>query len=52
MKAGWKHWALVLPTKVEGQMNMKRLVAHYKDLGLNVQVFDNPDSAKKWLEAQ
>ncbi|HMQ56618.1 MAG TPA: hypothetical protein PKE64_31030 [Anaerolineae bacterium] len=52
MKAGWKHWALVLPEKVVGQMNMKKLVERYSQLGLNVKAFSDPDQAMTWLEQQ
>lgn len=52
MKAGWKHWALILPEKVVGQMNMKRLVKRYSDLGVNAKVFSDPKEAMKWLEQQ
>ncbi len=50
-KAGWKHWALVLPKMVIGQMNMKAFVDTYGKQGLEVRVFDNPDEAKTWIES-
>jgi hypothetical protein len=49
--AGWKYWALVMPDKVAGQMNMERGVKTYIDRGLIVQVFEDPDEALKWLES-
>ncbi len=52
MAAGWKHWALILPEKVVGQMNMKRLVKRYSDLGVNAEVFTDPTEAMAWLERQ
>lgn len=52
MKAGWKYWALILPEKVVGQMNMNRLVKRYSDLGVNVKVFSEPTEAMHWLERQ
>jgi len=52
IKAGWKYWALVLPEKIIGQMNMKRIIAEYANTGVTVQVFSNPDEAMTWLEAQ
>jgi hypothetical protein len=50
--AGWKHWAVVLPVKVVGQLNMKQWVKLYEGLGINSQVFDDPEKAMAWLEAQ
>ncbi len=50
--AGWKHWAVVLPEKVVGQLNMKQWVDMYKGLGINSQVFDDPAKAMAWLAAQ
>ena len=47
---GWKYWAIVMPDKVAGQMNMNRFMKTYIDRGLNVQVFSDPDEALKWLE--
>lgn len=52
MKVGWKHWALILPEKVVGQMNMNRLIKRYSDLGVNVKIFSDPTEALNWLEQQ
>ena len=49
--AGWKYWAIVLPEKVVGQMNMQRFIEPYSEVGLTVQVFDDPEEAQKWLES-
>lgn len=51
MKAGWKYWAIVLPRRVVGQMNMKERIAIYAQAGLTAQVFDNPAKALAWLES-
>ncbi|CAG0944596.1 hypothetical protein ANRL1_01827 [Anaerolineae bacterium] len=51
MKAGWKYWALILPEKAVGQMNMQRFVKQFSEMGLTVQVFDDPDKALKWLKS-
>jgi hypothetical protein len=48
--AGWKYWALILPAKVIGQMNMQRFVKTYSDQGLTVKVFPGSDEALKWLK--
>jgi hypothetical protein len=52
IKGGWKYWALVLPEKAIGQLNMKQIIKQYADTGVTVQVFENPDEALKWLEDQ
>ena len=50
IKVGWKHWAIVLPESVIGQMNMARFIAAYSEQGLAVRVFDEPGAALEWLE--
>jgi len=50
--AGWKHWAVVMPEKVVGQLNMKQWVTQYQALGINSQVFSDPAAAMTWLVAQ
>jgi hypothetical protein len=52
MAAGWKYWALVLPVSVTGQMSLKQLVDEFSEIGIIVKVFDDPDEAMTWLEAQ
>ena len=52
MKAGWKYWAIVMPEKVIGQMNMKRWAKTYSEGGIKVEVFNNPDEALSWIEKQ
>jgi hypothetical protein len=49
MAAGWKYWAVVLPEKVLGQMNMKRWIKTYADLGIVARAFVDPDAALVWL---
>jgi hypothetical protein len=51
-KAGWKYWAIVMPEKVIGQINMKKFIEDYKNLGIDVNVFSKPEDALKWLEAK
>jgi len=50
LKAGWKHWAVVQPAKLVGQMNIKRFTETFAKAGVNAQLFTDPDVAKKWLE--
>jgi hypothetical protein len=52
MKAGWKHWAVLPPAKVVGQMNIKRFAATYGKLGLNARIFTDHSDAIDWLIAQ
>jgi hypothetical protein len=52
LKAGWKFWAVVMPTKVIGQMNMKRWIATYAEQGVTARAFSDPDEAFQWLKAQ
>jgi hypothetical protein len=52
MAAGWAFWAVVMPEKVLGQMNMKRWIATYAEQGVAAMAFSDPSEALKWLEAQ
>lgn len=47
--AGWKYWAVVLPTDVIGTKNVGRLVEVYGALGVKVQTFRAPRAAMDWL---
>jgi hypothetical protein len=49
--AGWKYWAVVMPEKVLGQMNMNRWIATYAPHGIQAQAFGDPAAALAWLEA-
>jgi len=49
LQAGWKHWAVVLPEKVVGQMNMKRFAEDYAKAGINASLFSDPEAAQTWL---
>jgi hypothetical protein len=52
LKVGWKYWAIVLPEKIVGQMNMKRFSEDYQKAGINAMLFSDADLAMKWLESQ
>ena len=52
LKAGFKYWAIVLPKSAIGTMQMKGFVKQYKDLGVEVEVFETLESAMKWLESK
>jgi hypothetical protein len=49
VKAGWRYWAIVLPTKALGQITLKRFINMYADLGVQVRIFDDPEDALRWL---
>ncbi len=50
--AGWKFWAVVMPEKVLGQMNMRRWIQAYAEKGVTASAFGDPEDAMMWLEAQ
>jgi len=50
--AGWKHWSVVQPIKIIGQMNMSRFIAECAQKGINGRMFSDPDKALAWLDAQ
>lgn len=52
LAAGWKHWAVVMPEAVLGQMNMRRWIEMYGQAGINAHPFDDPHLALKWLREQ
>lgn len=52
MEGGWRYWAVVMPEKVLGQMNMRRFLKMYKEMGVTVEAFTDPDVAFEWLAAQ
>ena len=38
-----------MPDKVVGKMNMQRFIKTYAELGLTIEIFDDPDEAMTWL---
>jgi hypothetical protein len=52
MAAGWKYWAVVMPEKVVGQMNMRRWIEEYAKQGVTAMAFTDPDEAMAWLSRQ
>lgn len=49
-EAGWRYWAVVMPDKVVGQMNLDWLMRENISQGLTVKAFEDPDEALEWLE--
>ncbi len=52
IKSGWKYWAMVLPQKTTGKMNIARMVEEYEQLGITASYHDDPKSAMTWLLEQ
>jgi len=52
MKGGWKHWAVIFPKGLFGELNMKRISQHYIDQGINFNTFSDTNEALAWLEKQ
>jgi hypothetical protein len=50
-RARLKHWAIVMPAKAIGRMQMRPLIEQYGQLGVIVQAFSEPDDAMRWLES-
>lgn len=50
--AGWKYWAIVLPERAVGKLNVKRFVEMYRKRGLEAQMFIEPGPALDWLREQ
>ena len=52
LASGWKHWAVVMPEAVLGQMNMRRWIELYGQAGIHAHPFDDPKLALRWLREQ
>jgi hypothetical protein len=52
IEAGWDQWAVVMPEKIVGQMNLKRWIKVYADKGVTVRVFATPEPAFAWLAGE
>ncbi|MCK6578801.1 MAG: hypothetical protein L6Q98_11905 [Anaerolineae bacterium] len=51
MAAGWKYWAIIMPDKIAGQLNMNRILKDYIEQSLVVRVFEDPEEALAWLKS-
>ncbi|MFC1641460.1 hypothetical protein ACFL5O_02040 [Myxococcota bacterium] len=51
LRAGFKFWAIVLPIRAIGQLNLKRLAQEHAELGVTVKTFTEVDSAFQWLQS-
>ncbi len=50
--AGWKYWAVVMPKKMIGQMDMTGWIKRYAEKGVTVSAFTDPDAALRWLSVR
>ena len=51
IEAGWKNWALVVPTAVAAAGSFIPVMEHWYELGLRMMVFDSLDKAIEWLDS-
>ncbi len=52
IKAGFKYWAVVLPTSAVGSLQVKRFIKEYRDRGVTVEAFDSVEDAINWLNSK
>jgi hypothetical protein len=50
IEAGWKYWALVVPTEVVAAGSLVPVMSHWYELGLRMMVFSSMDKAVEWLD--
>lgn len=50
VNAGWKYWALVVPSDVKAQMNLNDIVQQFYSMDVRIMVFTDPNEAMDWLE--
>jgi hypothetical protein len=51
--AGWKYWAMLLPLKARGRINVDRLIAFVAEkYAINIRTFSDEDEAWQWLAQQ
>ncbi|MEJ2425304.1 MAG: hypothetical protein P8101_12730, partial [Candidatus Thiodiazotropha sp.] len=51
--AGWKYWAMLLPLKARGRINVDRLIAFVAEkYAINIRTFSDDDEAWQWLAQQ
>jgi hypothetical protein len=52
LAAGWRYWAMVLPEKVTGKMNIEKVVRELEALGIVASYHTDPEVALMWLRKQ
>lgn len=51
LRAGFKHWAVIVPTAAVGKLNLARLIEYYRELGVTIQTFPGPEEGMSWLRS-
>jgi len=50
VKAGWKYWAMLPPTKARGRINIERLSGYVTErYAITFETFTHPQKAWQWL---
>jgi hypothetical protein len=52
MKAGFKYWAIVVPSQAVAELQMKALRAKRQKQGLAVEMFETVEAAMAWLTSR
>jgi hypothetical protein len=52
LKAGFKYWAIVVPSQAVAELQMKALRAKRKEPGVQVEMFETVEEAMAWLESR
>ncbi len=52
IKAGLKHWAMVLPSTAVGTLQLNKIIRDRRKQGLDVETFEDVDTAMAWLESR
>lgn len=52
IKAGLKHWALVLPSTIVGTLQANSILERRRSQGLDVQGFGSVEAATAWLQGK
>jgi hypothetical protein len=50
IQAGWKYWALVVPTEVINAGTLTQTIVDLSEKGLRVMAFKNVEDAQDWLD--
>ena len=51
LRAGFKFWAIVVPSSAVGSLQMRRFANEYRERGVGVEVFDALEPAWTWLKS-
>jgi len=51
-KAGFKHWAIVVPSHAVAELQMKGLQAKRRSQNIDVAMFERVEDAMAWLKSR